>query len=107
MLKMCALLTKKTVCSLRKTLATQQIEHTQYTNREKYTHAPKYVMCGNKNTPLIPLWGLLTSNVGESIPGDGDIFAVEAEVKQSTLPVTVIKLITDVPAQRTKLLSLL
>lgn len=56
-----------------------------------------YVLCA----------GFATSDVDESIPRDGTIFAVEAEVEQSALPVTVVKLIADVPAQRTKLLSLL
>lgn len=49
----------------------------------------------------------LTSDVGESVPGDGAIPAVEVEIEKSTFPVTVIELIADVPAQRTKLLPLL
>lgn len=48
-----------------------------------------------------------TSDVDESVPWDGAIFAVEVEVEKSTLPVTVIKLIANVPAQRAKLLPLL
>ena len=50
---------------------------------------------------------LPTSDVDESVPRDFALFAVEAEVEQRTLPVTVVKLIADVPAQRTKLLPLL
>lgn len=48
-----------------------------------------------------------TSDVDESVPRDCAVFAVEVEVEQGTLPVTVIKLIANVPAQWTKLLSLL
>lgn len=51
--------------------------------------------------------GFPTSDVYESIPGDGAVFAVEVEVEQSTLSVTVVELIANVPAQRTKLLPLL
>lgn len=51
--------------------------------------------------------GFPTSDVDESVPRDGAVFAVEVEVEQSTLPITVVKLIADVPAQRTKLLPLL
>lgn len=51
--------------------------------------------------------GFPTSDVDESVPRDGAVFAVKVEVEQSTLPVTVVKLIADVPAQRTKLLPLL
>lgn len=54
------------------------------------------------------LWrGFPTSDVDESVPRDDAVFAVEVEVEQSTLPVTVIKLIADVPALRAKLLPLL
>lgn len=48
-----------------------------------------------------------TGGVDEGVPRDGAVFAVMAEVEQSTLPVAVVKLIADVPAQRTKLLPLL
>lgn len=51
--------------------------------------------------------GFPTSDVDKSVPRDGAVFAVKVEVEQSTLPVTVVKLIADVPAQRTKLLPLL
>lgn len=60
------------------------------------------------NTYLTPLSvNFPTSDVDESVPRDGALFAVEVEVEQSTLPVTVIKLIADVPAQRTELLPFL
>lgn len=51
--------------------------------------------------------GFRTSNVDQSIPRDGAVFAVKIEVEQTTLSVTVIKLVADVPAQRTKLFPLL
>lgn len=51
--------------------------------------------------------GFPTSDVDKGVPRDGAVFAVKVEVEQSTLPVTVVKLIADVPAQRTKLLPLL
>lgn len=48
-----------------------------------------------------------TRDVDESVPRDGAVLAVKIEVEQSTLPVTVVKLIADVPAEGTKLLPLL
>lgn len=51
--------------------------------------------------------GVPTSDVDESVPWDDAIFAVKVEVEQSTLPVTVVKLIADVPAEGTKLLPFL
>lgn len=48
-----------------------------------------------------------TRDVDESVPRDGAFLAVKIEVEQSTLPVTVVKLVADVPAQGTKLLPLL
>lgn len=50
---------------------------------------------------------LPTSDVDQSIPRDGAIFAVQVEVEQSTFSVTVIEFVADVPAQGTKLLPLL
>lgn len=51
--------------------------------------------------------GCPISDVDECIPRYGVLFEVEVEVVQITLPVTVIELIADVPAQETKLLPLL
>lgn len=61
----------------------------------------------HRHTHLAVCEGFPTGDVDESIPRDGALFAVEVEVEQSALPVTVVKLIADVPAQRTKLLPLL
>lgn len=42
--------------------------------------------------------GVSTSDVDESVPGDGAILTVEVEVEKSTLSVAVVKFIADVPA---------
>lgn len=75
-----------------------------WTNPCRAVHANLYsVLFNGRQTEK----GFPTSNVDESVPRDDAVFAVEVEVEQSTLPVTVVKLIADVPAQRAKLLPLL
>lgn len=51
--------------------------------------------------------GSPTRDVCKSIPGNNGILAIEVQVEQSTLPVTVTELIGNVPAKRTKLFALL
>lgn len=48
-----------------------------------------------------------TRDVDEGIPGDGAVLAVEVEVEQSALPVAVVELVADVPAQGSEFLPLL
>lgn len=49
----------------------------------------------------------LTGDVDEGVPGDGAVLAVEVEVEQSALPVAVVELVADVPAEGPELLTLL
>jgi len=79
----------------------------------KSTHNPvnvslRFTISASRSRSLAPPCGRFpTGDVDEGVPGDGAVFAVEVEVEQSALPVAVVELVADVPAQRTKLLPLL